>query len=66
VPHTGARPSVRLCVGPELSRCVHDNSNYAYDFYDLTGIYFDSTSQTNSNINIDELDIFFELKKQVE
>ena len=20
---TGARPSVRLCVGPELSRCVH-------------------------------------------
>jgi hypothetical protein len=25
-PHTGARPSVRLCVGPELSRCVQDNS----------------------------------------
>ena len=22
-PHTGARPSVRLIVGPELSRCVH-------------------------------------------
>jgi hypothetical protein len=22
-PHTGARPSVRLCVGPELSRCVY-------------------------------------------
>jgi hypothetical protein len=22
-PHIGARPSVRLCVGPELSRCVH-------------------------------------------
>jgi hypothetical protein len=22
-PHTGARPSVSLCVGPELSRCVH-------------------------------------------
>jgi hypothetical protein len=22
-PHTGARPSVCLCVGPELSRCVH-------------------------------------------
>jgi hypothetical protein len=21
--HTGARPSVRLCVGPELVRCVH-------------------------------------------
>jgi hypothetical protein len=22
-PQIGARPSVRLCVGPELSRCVH-------------------------------------------
>jgi hypothetical protein len=22
-PHTGARPSDRLCVGPELSRCVN-------------------------------------------
>jgi hypothetical protein len=22
-PHTGARLSVRLCVGPEVSRCVH-------------------------------------------
>ena len=22
-PHTGARPSVRLCVGPELAGCVH-------------------------------------------
>ena len=21
--HTGARPSVRLCVGPELARCAH-------------------------------------------
>jgi hypothetical protein len=21
-PHTGARPSVRLCAGPELARCV--------------------------------------------
>ena len=21
-PHTGARPSVRLCMGPELARCV--------------------------------------------
>jgi hypothetical protein len=21
--YTGARPSVRLCVGPELARCVH-------------------------------------------
>jgi hypothetical protein len=22
-PHAGASPSVRLCVGPELARCVH-------------------------------------------
>jgi hypothetical protein len=22
-PHSGARPSVRLCLGPELSRCVY-------------------------------------------
>ena len=22
-PHTGARPSVRLCVGPEFARCVN-------------------------------------------
>ena len=27
-PHTGARPSVRLCVGPELARCVHNNTRY--------------------------------------
>jgi hypothetical protein len=23
-PHTGASPSVRLCLGPELARCVHN------------------------------------------
>ena len=23
-PHTGARPSIRLFVGPELARCVHN------------------------------------------
>jgi hypothetical protein len=26
-PPTGARSSVRLCVGPELARCVHKASN---------------------------------------
>ena len=26
-PHTGARPSVRLCVGPELACCVHHCSS---------------------------------------
>jgi hypothetical protein len=25
-PHAGARPLVRLCVGPELARCVHEIS----------------------------------------
>jgi hypothetical protein len=24
-PHTGARPSVRLSVGPKLARCVHNH-----------------------------------------
>jgi hypothetical protein len=28
-PHTGARPSVRSCVGPELARCVH---NFIFKF----------------------------------
>jgi hypothetical protein len=26
-PHTGARPSVRLCVGPELARCLHHTTS---------------------------------------
>ena len=30
-PHTGARPSVRLCVGPELSRCVHIHFEHSED-----------------------------------
>jgi hypothetical protein len=30
-PHTGARPSARLCVGPELARCVH-HWNFNNDF----------------------------------
>jgi len=30
-PHTGARPSVRLCVGPELARCVHLNRPRSYN-----------------------------------
>jgi hypothetical protein len=29
-PHTGARPSVRLCVGPELARCVHNSSSVVF------------------------------------
>jgi hypothetical protein len=30
-PHTGARPSVRLCVGPEFARCVHHDKKNAAD-----------------------------------
>ena len=26
--HTGARPSVRLCVWPELARCAHSRTYY--------------------------------------
>jgi hypothetical protein len=29
-PHTGARPSVRLCVVPELARCVHKHYQYIF------------------------------------
>jgi hypothetical protein len=31
-PHTGARPSVRLCVGPELARCVHNTKFYVISY----------------------------------
>jgi hypothetical protein len=34
-PHTGTRPSVRLCVGPELSRCVHLNTQLHNNKKDL-------------------------------
>ena len=34
----------------------YSNSSYSNSFYDLTGVYFDSTSHTSSNIDIDELD----------
>jgi hypothetical protein len=43
----------------------HNNKNYTNDFCNLSGIYFNSTSQTNSNINIFELDIRYLQKKQV-
>jgi hypothetical protein len=29
-PNTGARPSVRLCVGPELARCVHNTQAFSF------------------------------------
>jgi hypothetical protein len=40
-PHTGARPSVRLCLGLELARCVHQElcgcGAYFCSFSGLTG-----------------------------
>jgi hypothetical protein len=31
-PLSGASPSVRLCVEPELSRCVHSQKMSVYNF----------------------------------
>jgi len=36
-PHTGARPSVRLCAGPELARCLHLDIKLQQHFYN-TGL----------------------------
>ena len=44
----------------------YNNTNYSNDFFDLTGVYFNSTSQTHSNINIDKLENRYLQKKQVE
>jgi hypothetical protein len=34
VPHTGARrPSVRLCVGPELASCVHQQERFGFGMH---------------------------------
>ena len=36
----------------------YNNTSYTTDFYDLTGVYFNSTSQTSaSSLNTDELDL---------
>ena len=44
-PLTGARPSVRLCVGPELARCVHSNTYilFKYLFIIQILIYYSNT-----------------------
>jgi hypothetical protein len=34
---TGARPSVRLCVGPELARCVHTQFSFITCTYSESG-----------------------------
>jgi hypothetical protein len=39
-PHTGARPSVRWCVGPELARCVHKQSSWQiFEFWHPLNIH---------------------------
>jgi hypothetical protein len=35
-PHTGARPSVLLCVGPELARCVHYTLIFTLEIWNIT------------------------------
>ena len=34
----------------------YSSSSYTNDFFDLSGVYFISTSQSSSSIDIDELD----------
>ena len=34
----------------------YSSSSYTNDFFDLSGVYFNSTSQSSSSIDIDELD----------
>ena len=43
----------------------YSGSSYTNDFFDLSGVYFNSTSQSSSSIDIDELDTRY-LQKQVE
>jgi len=40
----------------------YSSSCYKNDFFDLTGVYFNSTSQSSSSIEIDELDTRYLLK----
>ena len=46
-PHTGARPSVRLCVGPELACCVHK--------MDYVGTTFTLKMNSNDKILYDNI-----------
>jgi hypothetical protein len=44
--HTGARPSVRLCVVPELARCVHKYIYFQADAYERTRRIMHAVTQT--------------------
>ena len=35
---------------------IYSSSSYTNDFFDLSGVYFNPTSQSSSSIDIDELD----------
>ena len=34
----------------------YSNSTYSNSFYDLTGVYFNSTNQSSSSVDLDQLD----------
>jgi hypothetical protein len=56
-PHTGAHPSVRLCVGPELARCVHYISLKRQDPTRLS----QSQSPSPFSVDISNICIYFGL-----
>jgi hypothetical protein len=47
-PHTGARTSVRLCVVPELARCVHCFPQLISHLFITTGVAATSLSRSSS------------------
>ena len=40
----------------------YSNSSYSNSFYDLTGIYFNSASQSSSYVDLDQLDARYLIK----
>ena len=40
----------------------YSNSTYSNSFYDLTGVYFNSTNQSSSSVDLDQLDARYLIK----
>jgi hypothetical protein len=40
----------------------YSNSTYSNIFYDLTGVYFNSTNQSSSFVDLDQLDLRYSIK----
>ena len=40
----------------------YSNSSYSNSFYDLTGVYFNSTNQSSSSVDLDQLDARYLIK----